>query len=146
MKSIMSCSSLSSIMRSLGLLLRVSTMKWCRSIPVESVYSTLDSKKKKKKRVAKINVLQGNKDKTVILNTPWGLNLNSGAAVYISLHFICFPWLLLWGINRKHTPLDSGLIFESALISWSSELHKLVSLSLLLEMFASGDIYKNRVI
>lgn len=43
MKSIMSCSSLSSVMRSLGLLLSVSTMNCCRSMPVESVYSTLGS-------------------------------------------------------------------------------------------------------
>lgn len=43
MKSIMSCSSFSSVMRSLGLLLRVSTINWCRSMPVESVYSKLDS-------------------------------------------------------------------------------------------------------
>lgn len=43
MKLIMSCSRLSSVMRSRGLLLRVSTMNWCRSMPVESVYSKLDS-------------------------------------------------------------------------------------------------------
>lgn len=30
-------------MRSLGFLLSVSTINWCRSMPVESVYSTLDS-------------------------------------------------------------------------------------------------------
>lgn len=43
MKSIMSCSSFSSVMRSLGLLLRVLTINWCRSMPVESVYSRLGS-------------------------------------------------------------------------------------------------------
>lgn len=44
----MSCSSFSSVRRSLGLLLRVSSINWSRSVPVESVYSTLDSERQHK--------------------------------------------------------------------------------------------------
>lgn len=100
MKSIISCSSLSSIMRSLGLLLRVSMINWCRSMPVESVYSTLDSENDTGRVCYKITNTIWNH--TAILNTPGELHVNSGTESNF-ITFYLFPSFL--SFMRYHTQI-----------------------------------------
>lgn len=122
MKSIMSCSSFSSVMRSLGLLLRVSTINWCRSMPVESVYSRLDS---------------GNHNQNNLVQyTQLPIKLHPNTPVSILLHFrlpFIYKTLILHTHKHAHTPLESGCFFGSALPSPSSSLHEVLSLTLQLE-------------
>lgn len=149
MKSIMSCSSLSSIMRSLGLLLRVLMINWCRSMPVESVYSWLDSETTHEKWQDNKN--KNTKTHTAILNTPGELHLNSGTESNFITFYLLFLASLLWDNHHTHahtrahihTPLDNECFFGSVLFSCSSSLHEVLSLSWQLdEMFVSWDAWE----
>lgn len=103
MKSIMSCSSLSSIMRSLGLLLRVSTINWCRSMPVESVYSTLDSESDTGTGRMCYKTTNTIRNYTAILNTPGEPHVNSGTESNFITFYLLPSFLSFMRYFRKHT-------------------------------------------
>lgn len=146
MKMIMSCSSLSSIIRSLGLLFRVSMIKWCRSMPVESVYSTLDSDRTNSGQDLLLYTKIQNH--TAISSIPEELHQDRGreSRFIAFLNFICFVALFYKiSITHIYIPLDRDSLFGSVLLSCSSSLQETLLLSWQLDdTSASGDVLHGR--